>query len=52
MNDTNHQALMLLAINEAQRTMNLNYGGPFGALITDENGESYFSSFQYGSKRS
>lgn len=39
MNDINHQSLMLLAINEAQRTMNLNYGGPFGALIVDENGK-------------
>ena len=46
MNDTNHQALMLLAINEAQRTMNLNYGGPFGALIADENGKLYSESIE------
>lgn len=34
----NHQELMQLAIDEARRTMNLNFGGPFGALIIDGNG--------------
>ncbi len=30
--------IMKLAINEARRTMNNNKGGPFGAAITDEDG--------------
>lgn len=29
--------MMNLGIEEARRTMNLNYGGPFGAVITDKN---------------
>ena len=34
-----HKALMQQAIDEARKTMNLNYGGPFGALIIDEEGK-------------
>jgi len=34
-----HKALMQQAIDEARKTMNLNYGGPFGALIIDEAGK-------------
>ena len=32
----NHNELMQMAIDEARRTMNLDFGGPFGALIIDE----------------
>lgn len=31
--------IMKLAIDRARETMNLNYGGPFGAAIIDKNGE-------------
>ncbi len=34
----NKEEIMLLGINEARRTMNENKGGPFGAVITDKNG--------------
>ena len=30
--------VMKLAIDRARETMNLNYGGPFGAAVIDENG--------------
>jgi len=32
----NHNELMQMAIDEARRTMNLDFGGPFGALIIDK----------------
>jgi guanine deaminase len=34
-----HKALMDLAVSEARKTMNLNYGGPFGALVVNQNNE-------------
>ena len=34
-----HKALMQQAIDEARKTMNLNYGGPFGALLIDAEGK-------------
>ncbi|MFA7075305.1 MAG: nucleoside deaminase [Candidatus Izemoplasmatales bacterium] len=34
-----HKELMQLAIDEARVTMNLDFGGPFGALIVDKNGK-------------
>jgi len=37
--DNKQKVLMQLAIDEARRTMNLDYGGPFGALIIDEKGK-------------
>ena len=38
MEKTNKE-LMDLAIQEARRTMNLDFGGPFGALIVNEEGQ-------------
>ncbi|MDY0024136.1 MAG: nucleoside deaminase [Candidatus Izemoplasmatales bacterium] len=32
----NHNELMQMAIDEARRTMNLDFGGPFGALVIDK----------------
>ncbi|MDY0317111.1 MAG: nucleoside deaminase [Candidatus Izemoplasmatales bacterium] len=37
--ENNHKQLMQKAIDEARRTMNLDFGGPFGALIINENQE-------------
>lgn len=34
----NKEEIMLLGINEARKTMNENKGGPFGAVITDKDG--------------
>ena len=34
----NNEEIMTLGINEARKTMNENKGGPFGAVITDKNG--------------
>lgn len=34
----NNEKIMTLGINEARKTMNENKGGPFGAVITDKNG--------------
>jgi guanine deaminase len=34
-----HKELMQLAIDEARTTMNLDFGGPFGALIIDDAGK-------------
>lgn len=34
----NNEEIMLLGINEARKTLNENKGGPFGAVITDEDG--------------
>ncbi|MFP4477921.1 MAG: nucleoside deaminase [Candidatus Izemoplasmatales bacterium] len=39
MSDNNHKKLMSLAIEEARKTMNKDIGGPFGALIVDQNGK-------------
>ncbi|MGE4572259.1 MAG: nucleoside deaminase [Candidatus Izemoplasmatales bacterium] len=39
MKDKNHKKLMELAIEEARKTMNQNIGGPFGALIIDQDGQ-------------
>ena len=33
-----NEEIMTLGINEARKTMNENKGGPFGAVITDKNG--------------
>ncbi len=35
----NKEQLMLMGIEEARKTMNENKGGPFGAVITNKNGE-------------
>lgn len=37
--ENNHKQLMEIAIDEARRTMNLDFGGPFGALIIDQSNE-------------
>jgi guanine deaminase len=37
--ENNHKQLMEIAIDEARRTMNLDFGGPFGALIINQNNE-------------
>lgn len=37
MQENEHHLFMKLAISEAEKTMNQNMGGPFGALIIDEN---------------
>ncbi|MDA3931400.1 MAG: nucleoside deaminase [Tenericutes bacterium] len=39
MSDNNHRKLMNLAIEQARKTMNQDIGGPFGALIIDQNGK-------------
>ncbi|QWC00555.1 nucleoside deaminase [Mycoplasmatota bacterium] len=38
MSDTKHKKYMSLAIEEARKTMNLDIGGPFGAIIIDQKG--------------
>jgi guanine deaminase len=39
MSNKNHKDYMNLAINEAKKTMRKDIGGPFGALIVDQNGK-------------